>query len=133
MDSDSLILSIAELARTTWQRDKQPLLISNIPRQIPDKDFRAVLGTEGVKGFVARTCDAGKYKLVEDPNHKARVGIIPADETYEFPTSTKHPVAGEKHKGETMRRFLELLGELSENEQRSVVIPINVITKLLQK
>ena len=70
---------------------------------------------------------------MEDPVHKARVGIIPANENYEYSTSTKPPIAEQKGKGEAVLRFLELLSELSEDEQRSVVIPVNVICKLLQK
>jgi hypothetical protein len=133
MDEKSLISKIAEIATSTWEEDKEPLLISNIPRHLVGTDFRSVLGEEGVKSFVSRTCAEGGYKLVEDPSHKARVGIIPTEETYQFLASTKQPVADQKRKGETVLRFLELLSELSEEEQRSVVIPVNVIGKLLQK
>lgn len=133
MDASSLISSIAEIVCRTWRDERQPLLISNIPRHFAGTDFRFVLGEEGVKSFVSRTCDQGGYKLVEDPNHKARVGVIPVGENYEFPTSAKQPVPEEKHRGETMLKFLNLLGELSEEEQRSVVIPVNVIAKLLAK
>jgi len=133
MDEKGLITLIAAIACNIWRDEKQPLLISNIPRHLADTDFRSVLGDEGIKSFVSRTRSEGGYKLVEDPGHKARVGIIPAKETFEFPTNARQPIADEKHKGEVLLRFLDLVGELSDEEQRSVVIPANVIAKLLRK
>ena len=134
MDEQSLISSIAEIARNTWLNEKQPVLISNIPRQLGSPDFRAVLGKESLKNFLSRTRSEGNYKFVEDPLHKARIGIVPAGETYEFSTTSQQPtVVEEKYKGETMLRFLDLLLDLSEEDQRSVVIPLNVVAKLLRK
>lgn len=133
MTEQDLIATIAQIMGKAWQEENEPLLISNIPRHLAGTDFRSVLGEEGVKSFVSRTCAQGGYKLVEDPIHKARVGIIPANEDYKFPMDTQPPIAEQKGKGETALRFLELLSELSEDEQRSVVIPVNVICKLLKK
>lgn len=133
MDEKSLISSIAEIVRTTWNDQQQPLLISNIPRHLAETDFRSVLGKEGLKSFVTRTCAEGGYEIVRDALHKERVGAIPAGEAYEFPATAPQTLTGDKRKGETLLKFLDLLADLSEEDQRSVVIPVNVIAKLLQK
>jgi hypothetical protein len=143
MDETDLISSIAKGVQDTWRDAKRPFLISNVPRLLEHTDFRTVLGEESIKSFIKRTRNEGGYDIVEDSNHRARIGIVPAGEAYAFPPLPSHRADGRGDglrqqgqtagKGETMMNFLALIGELTEEEQRSVVIPVNIIAKLLQK
>ena len=133
MDEKSLIASLSQTTQNTWRDEKRPVLISNIPRLFSGADFRSVIGEEGVKAFVKRTSAAGGYKVVEDPNHKARIGIIPAGETFEFPELIPVAPPENKRTGEALLAFLNVLGDLTAEEQRSVVIPVDVIVRLLRK
>jgi len=133
MEEKDLISSIAKVAQDTWRDEKRPVLISNIPRRLESSDFRSVLGEEGLKSFIKRTEAQGGYEIIQDPHLPARVGLLPAGQAYQFPVAAPKAVEDDKRKGETMLKFLDLLSELSEDEQRSVVIPVNVIAKLLQK
>ena len=133
MNEDDLISQIAQLVQDTWANESKPVLISNIPRLLAGTAFRTVIGDEGVKAFVARTCAAGKYEIVEDPVHKARIGLVPAGVAYSFPPLAPRDASRAGKGGDIALSFLKLLGELTVEDQRSVVIPVDVLVKLLQK
>lgn len=133
MNENDLISQIARFVEDRWAAESKPVLISNIPRLLAGTAFRSVIGDDGVKAFVARTCTEGRYEIVEDPAHKARIGLIPAGAAYTFPALTPRAASTDGKGGGIVLSFLKLLGELTEEDQRSVVIPVDVLVKLLQK
>ncbi len=142
---EKLIAALADLARKHWddtQPDHQPLLLSNIPPLLKTRglDYREILGEQRLKDFAHAEESATTFAVVTHPVHKAKVGIIPSDETYTFPDDTPLTEAGRDrgpprlpptggHAVATIR-FLRALAELPEEDLEGIVIPTRVLVKL---
>jgi hypothetical protein len=140
-----LLAALAELARKHWddtQPEHQPLLLSNIPQllKLRGLDYREILGEQRLKDFAHAEESTATFAVVTHPVHKAKVGIIPSDETYTFPDDTPLTEAGPGrgslrlaptggHAVATIR-FLRALAELPEEDLNGIVIPTRVLVKL---
>lgn len=133
-----IIAFLREKAEARWQ-EKQPYPLSLAAAEIKSEggiDYRAVLRDERLKAFVKRTQNQGGYKLIEHPNQKAKLVIVPTAAEFEFPVETsptgaKRDDSSEEHSERALVQFLRALAKLSDDEIDGVVIPTSVLVKLV--
>lgn len=136
-----LIEFLNHKAASTWQAFQKPYLLS-----LAVTDMRAtgmepepVLQGERLKEFAHRTSSyaSAEYKIVQDSKVKARVGIIPKNESYKYQENpgknNKEEIKTNTSGDDILYRLLRKLSELSQEEQSSVVIPLNILIKLMDK
>ena len=132
---NKLIEAIATISRDYWNDFQIPLLLSALPLNLQPHiaNYRELLEGKTLKKFIQETLNENKYKLVEHPTLKAKVGIIPASESYEFldipKTSTKTLPQNTR---ETTLEFISILGKLSKEELQEINIPTYILIKLLK-
>lgn len=141
VDQDAITIAIKSLCESYWDEHKEPLLLSALPpmleKEVPD--YRSVLKRRTLKAFIKET-GQGKYKLIEHPTQRVRVGIIPSGIEYAFPSSqqssvkvtTTVPKVVASNSREATLAFLQVLSTLSEDDLSTVIIPTPVLIKLLK-
>jgi hypothetical protein len=123
-----------------WQ-EEQPYLLSQAGPELKAAkiDYRTILGDEKLKAFVKRTGVTGGYRLVEHPIQKAKVGIVPADVQFSFPTARTDGASAERRlttvsdRGRVVLAFLRALSSLTDEDLEAVSIPVRVLAKLVAK
>jgi hypothetical protein len=134
---------IIKLAQKTWEDTKSPLLLSNIPPQLKIKgvNYKDVL-SEGMtlRQFVS-TLDKS-LKIVAHPFQKAKIGVVPNDSNFVFevePTVQPTRLGSERPKKTRLpnqryivMQFLTALSRLTEEEQKSVNIPVHILARLME-
>lgn len=126
---------LEKLTADYWAKNKKPLLLSGLIPML-ERDgvlLSEVIGDVRIKEFIQQTSgkDAG-YKLVIDPAHKARVGVIPSNESYSYlnTINTNSSIVLDTSQKITMD-FLALIKQLPKDEADQVHIPIRILAKLL--
>jgi hypothetical protein len=122
-----------------WREAEQPYLLSNAGPDLKAQnvDYRTLLGGEKLKMFVKRTGAAAGYRLVEHPIQKPKVGIVPANVDFSFPSirtdspSTEHRSAKVSDRERVVVAFLRALSRLTDDDLEAVSIPVRVLAKLL--
>ncbi|MGO3714404.1 hypothetical protein [Alcaligenes aquatilis] len=141
MNDDKLIQALEKLVRDTWKNEKEPVLLSALPRilELTLPDFREILNGRSIKKFIVDTGASGNYELVEHPSIRAKISVAPKDSNYQFPDSEKKPAyrkyAASKKTSESQEitlSFLKEVGNLAESEQDKIVIPVSILAKLLK-
>jgi hypothetical protein len=143
MTVDDLLQFLAEQTVLHWRDHEKPWLISSIPGALKEArgvDYRTILGETKLKAFTLER-EGPTFKVVTHPTQRAKVGLIPAAETFEFGTeevSAPLTAAGpESDKPLRMGtasatlRFLRALSNLSDEDLANIVIPTHVLVKLL--
>lgn len=144
MSEEQLEAVLKKISQNSWDANTAPALLSSLPHEIekvsPGLDYKGALNGRSLKAFIKATQDHADYKLVEHPTTKARVGIMPASETYEFqdpkarqttmPTVPK--AANKKNAPNRAIGLFTILATLSDEDLEKVVIPASVIVKLLK-
>ena len=135
----------ARRARETWEAQQQPYLLSRLSPELSKEgiDYKGILGEQRLKEFM-RTAPAGRIKVVTHKTQKSRIGLIPADQEFEFETVAEavaqpplvKPSGTEKGKRSwrayIVSNFLQLVSELDEAEAAQVQIPLPLLTKLMR-
>ncbi|MDY1548549.1 hypothetical protein [Luteibacter sahnii] len=134
-----MVSALSALAQKQWDLRKRPLLLSDVPRLLavdyPDINREQVLGDMSLKKFVKETAESSSYKVIEHPNQKPKVGILPPSASYKFPADVQEHHVSLERSGERERMvldFIKLLGDLPAGELEKVVIPASVLVKLLK-
>lgn len=139
IEQKNLQEALMDIAKAHWQANAQPVLLSNLPplllNEIPD--YKKLLGTNSLKQFILESAASSGYKLVEHPTQTAKIGLLPAEESFEFtaPTVTQdiqapqNPRANEK----ALIEFLRALKTLPAKDIADVHIPVSVLVGLLKK
>lgn len=138
---DGLDRFIADQTQQHWDSHQTPWLISSIPAELKARgiDYRSILGEQRLKAF-AQERSGSNYQVVTHPSQRAKVGLIPAGKTYEFPEEPAPEQPAEREELPKVARvntayatirFLRALGELEDEDLDSVVIPTRVLVKLL--
>ena len=135
---------IVKLAREVWEKTQSPLLLSNIEPALKQRGiiYKNVLPkSTSLREFVSTLAD--RVKIVVHPIHKAKIGIVPSESTFAFeaePTVKPGPATmGHKKKIRQpnqrfiVMQFLAALSRLTEEERNSVVIPIQVLARLMEE
>lgn len=124
-----------------WLATREPLLLSLVA---PDLmlhgiDYKQLLGTVRLSEFLGANAD-GRLKLVRHPIKRAKVGLIPIGEEFEFepePASPPRPTTSAAAKRRSGRYavldFLDALADLPPEELDKIVIPISSLVRLLER
>ncbi len=129
---------LAERTAQHWKDSEgQPYPLSRVPLDLKEEksDYKSIIFEEKLKDFVRRTQHDRLYKLVEHPVQKAKVGIIPPDENFEFPIDPIHSEQAAygpdySDRGDALFAFLRALSKLPKEDIDAVVIPTRVLVKL---
>lgn len=129
--------ALKDIAEEHWNLYKCPILLSNIPYVLKEKvsNYKEVLKDVSLKAFIKESAGEFGYKLHEHPEQKAKVGIIPANEHYEYEIQdvTDSKIAlGSNKREELLISFFKSLSTLPKEEIEKVNIPVSVIVKLLK-
>lgn len=135
MTQETLIYALEQIVEHHWNTNKQPVLLSNLPpllmKSLPD--YKDILSGRSLKKFIKET--EGKYKLVEHPYQKAKVALIPKNESYKFPEldeKQEQSVIINRNAEKALIEFLKALKKLPEQDQEKVQIPVSVLVKMLK-
>lgn len=129
-------------AAASWERNGAPYFLSALPPEfkLEGHDYKDVIGDERLKSAAKRLSERYGFKVVEHPTIKAKVGVIPKDQIFEFSTERsekKLPVRIEQDSVEERRRivldFLELIGRLPPDLLSEVSIPAKVLSRLVTR
>lgn len=131
MDSKQLSDAIKIITERHWASKKQPTLLSALPELLNKQlgeDFRNALDGGNLKTFIQSESPQSGYKLVEHPNQRAKIGVLPADEFFDFVptfnTSTNISTVD-------AQAFIRVLSALSEEERKAMTLPATLVVKLL--
>lgn len=146
MDRNGLADALREIAEETWNSSSQPALLSSLPvelqRRRPGEDYKEALGTQSFKIFITETGPASGYQLIEHPQQRAKLGLLPAGETFQFPLSADSKAAGAASSNRTIPggarareviAVLRLLSTLPDGDLDKITIPVSVIAKLFRE
>jgi hypothetical protein len=147
LETDDEIVSFIE-ARTqhNWQERKEPLLLSLLGSEmlVINPNYRDVFAPMAFRQFLSSKT-AGKLQIVQHPNQKAKIGLIPREEIFTFPENSEtiqeiNPAFVDKKYSSKRRvqgkyivqNFLDLLSDLDSEDVSRVSIPIDVIAKMIK-
>lgn len=132
-EKDALKKKIIDSLNNRWKEVEEPFLLSKIPSILNDMDYKSVLGGQSLKDFINETSGEDGYKLIEDPRHKARVGIIPFGGSYTYQENINNKqVKNMSNNKDVLVDFLRLLSSLPDEDLNSIVIPARVLAKLVR-
>lgn len=143
LTEEKLVELLAEEAQKTWAERKEPCLLSvAVPTLLMNGfNYREVTGAESLSKW-SSTVSQDKFEVVRHPIMKAKVGIIPKGEFFQYPeTESIKPsndldganARRDRYRKPVVVRFLESLEALTEEERASIVLPVNVIAKLMKQ
>jgi hypothetical protein len=138
---DGIAKYIVERAQQTWDETKSPLLLSSIS---PELKLRGVNYKEVVQGMTLRQFvgTLENLRIVVHPLQKAKIGVVPNDSTFVFEVkpTVRPATTGERSKKVRqpnqryiVMQFLAALSRLSEDERKSVSIPIHILARLMEE
>ena len=148
-DTQNLMERLKSMVLENWQRNAEPLLLSNVAPMLAsiDPSYKAILDGKRLKQFVTENAiKENGYQVVTHPTQKAKIGLIPFDESFEYETDTTgengrpslaidthHSIGNTKtSKHSEGLALIKALGKLSENDLEKINIPISVLVKLFQ-
>ena len=139
--SDGIANFIVERAKEEWERFKRPYYLSNVSPELMlrNVNYKDVLGAgTSLKQFVGSlSC---RVQLVSHPIHKAKVAAVPVDSGFSFEAEPAVATSQADEKPKRFRQnsqryavlqFLTALSHLTDEEQKSVVIPVHILAKLM--
>lgn len=136
-NDQKLIDGLKDLAKSYWESNSYPLLLSNLPPLLATdiSDYKEILGGRTLKKFVQETSGSETYKLAEHPKQRAKVAILPPNVNYQFPDQASN-TEPQEDKGRSSERalieFLRVLRNLPEADIAEVSIPVSVLVKLMK-
>ena len=142
MTEDQLKEFLRKSAAEAWEATAEPYLLSYVANALKEQgeDYKSALSEdERLKGFAERVeRDDQLFKVVQHPSHKAKVGLIPYDESYVFPVverdSSNSEMRASRTRNETaLLGFLDALKGMPDDLLNDINIPIKVIVALLRK
>jgi hypothetical protein len=127
-----------------WGKNKEPYLLSYVTPELQALgiNYKAILGPgTTLKQFAGTLAD--QLKIVVHPIHKAKVGLVPATSNFVFHAEpTVGPIHAEDRPKKKPRQpsqrfivmqFLAALSRLSEEEIKSVNIPVSILARLMEE
>ena len=140
MDDKQLKAFLIDRVKFHWNSPKKVLLLADVPSELKEhkqQDYRDILGEKRLKAFASETQGVDGYKLIQHPNQKAKLGLIPYDADFEFPDDVavgpapKRPQHLPSNTRRTTLEFMNILNSLPEKDQAEIVIPARIVAKLL--
>lgn len=132
MTRDKLIQRIGHLVEKYWAETSTPFLLSALPPSLEEENIElaSIIGPVRLKDFLERSSEepSAQYKLVIDPVHNARIGLIPKQADFSYPVTTgKDP----KNYNNITMEFLKLIENLPKEDADQIIIPVRILAKLL--
>lgn len=140
MDDKQLKEFLIERVNFHWNSPKKVLLLADVPSELKEhkqQDYRDILGEKRLKAFASETQGADGYRLIQHPNQKAKLGLVPYDADFEFPDDVgveptpKRPQHLPSNTRRTTLEFMNVLNSLPEKDQAEIIIPARIVAKLL--
>lgn len=131
MNKDDVLAEIQRIVVEEWSANSRPLLLSKLPsrlEEIFDQGYKAALGDKPLKAFIQDNETAAGIRLVQDPVHQARVGVIPGGQEYVFPRSVAPTPSITLADA---RAFGRVLDAMTAEEQRLLALPAGLVARLL--
>lgn len=139
-----VILSIKKLKETMikeatdlWDAEKNPLLLSKLgptlKKEVPD--YKVLMGDMNTRKFIEE--EVPELRVIRHSTQPAKIGVIPREQIYSYDNNGAKPKTSEDHEDikESRRSFysfIRILSKLPKEEREQVVIPTNVIVRLLE-
>ena len=142
MTEDQLKDFLRKSAADAWDATREPYLLSYVANELKEQgeDYKSALSDEErLKGFAERVeRDDRLFKVVQHPSQKAKVGLIPYEESYVFPVGERDNSRAEARASRTRNEtallgFFEALKGLPDDLLDDVHISTKVIVALLRK
>jgi hypothetical protein len=141
---ESILSFTVKRVQEVWDGHQQPYMLARLSPDLAKEgiNYKKVLGETRLKDFFRAA--ANRIKIVTHPTQKAKIGLIPPGENFEFAseTSASKPrvdlVSNLIERGRGSRRrvivsnFLQLLSELDDTEASQVQIPTHILSKLMR-
>jgi hypothetical protein len=144
---EGLAKFIVTRTKEHWEKFKQPYLLAYIPAELQPREikYKEILGPgKTLKQFAALLQDGSlsdELKVIIHPTQKAKVGLIPKTSNFVFevePTVGPGPKSQDRPKKPRqpsqrfiVLQFLAALSRLSDEDLKTVNIPVNVLAKLM--
>jgi hypothetical protein len=147
IDTPQAILEFADArAKQSWEKFKKPILLSLLGSELSvlNPDYNELIEPLKLREFLTANADEN-FSIIQHPHQKAKVGLIPTNETFAFPVEEKveltkldrhtrteqsgHRRAQGKY---VVQNFLDLLSNLEAEDVERVQIPIDVIAKMIR-
>lgn len=131
MDTSDVLVEIRRIAEEEWASHRRPVLLSNLPRSLElslSQDYKSILADKSLKSFLQDHAQEAGVKIIQDPVHGARVGIIPEGQQFRFPAP---PETSEQISGADARAFGRVLASMPLEEQRNTMLPASFVARLL--
>jgi hypothetical protein len=138
---EGVLEHVQGIVREHWGATREPLLLSLIAPELSSHgmDYKQLLGTVRLSEFLASNAE-GRFVLVRHPTKRAKVGLIPAGEQFEYepePIPVTRTAIGVTSKRRSARyallNFLDALGDLPPEELDKIVLPVSAMVKLLER
>lgn len=133
---DGIIAFLKAQTRAHWDEAAQPYYLSRAASDLKEEgvSYKDILKEEKLKEFSKRSAGVNSFRFVEHPTQKAKVGLVPPDEAFEFEADAhearSEPPAHGRPQGQLLLDFLHALSRLSAEELDAVVLPTRVLVKL---
>lgn len=88
LDRSDFINFLRDETKNHWNAFSKPLYIADIPSLLRERksvDYKTILGEQRLKGFAEETAGSSSYLVVKHQFQKAKVGLIPPGEIFDFP------------------------------------------------
>lgn len=131
METSEVLVEIRRIVDDEWATGARPVLLSNLPRALErslGQDYKTVLADKSLKSFLQDHAQEAGVKLVQDPVHRARVGVIPESRQFKFPDP---PEAAAQISAGDARAFGQVLASMTVEEQRTTMLPASLVARLL--
>lgn len=131
METTVVLDNISRIVEDEWARNGRPILLSSLPKMLESEfgvEYRRALGDKGLKAFLQENAEAAGVRLVQDPAHHARVGIVPMNENYVFHPSVESPT---QVSAADARAFARVLDAMTADEQQALALPASFVVRLL--
>lgn len=146
VSADSIIEFASQRTQQHWDKTRQPYLMSSLGSDLKGAgiDYHTALG-EMTLGALFSSRETN-LNVVRHPLYRAKVGLIPVGESYEYAAQemlpgadveagpARSPRPGDRrprNARHVVMNFLEALGSLPDEDLRHVNIPASVLAKLV--
>lgn len=143
-NAESILSFAAERAQEEWDKNEQPYMLADLSPDLARNgiNYKSVLGGQRLKAFVVSS--PKHVKVIVHPTQKAKIGLIPPDEEFEFTTEPPSAATQAKsastfggkgrrsHRRHIVSNFLQLLSELDDDAVAQVQLPTHILTKLMR-
>ena len=103
-----LLQEITQKVSDFWSVNKSPFLVSQLGANHTKADIRAATKGIAIVRWIQENASKLKVKLIYHPTQKEKIGLIPANEVFEYENNTPKLTSPSNEKELTLA-FLEML------------------------